>query len=568
MMFLAVLLIRLTRYRGLSCLLLGLASSAVGAAEITVSVDRNPVNLNESFQISFSASESPDDDPDFSPLEKDFEIVNRSQSSSTSLINGTFSKTIQWKLDVMAKRSGNLVIPAIAFGDDSSQPLFLKVTKDSLPQQTLRSNDELFLEVEASPENPYVQAQVIYTLRFYRRVNIAQASLNEPEIDDALIEKLREDSHFNTQIDGVNYQVTERKYAIFPQKSGTLMIPPLTLTAEVLSSNRSRFNGFFTRPISKMKRVSSKPVILEVQATPSDYKGSHWLPAEGLSLSQEWSGDITQMKVGEPLTRTLTIQAKGATVGQLPELYTAPVQDQLKNYPDQPVLKEDKKPDGIVAFRQEKIALIPAKPGHYTLPAVEVPWFNTRTGEMELARIPESTLSAVQSTDAKPVQKPAVPERIQPEAKMSERQPVQSQADSYWMWLALLLGAGWLATLVYFLAFKKAVPSEQPPDSVEISLKECTKALKRACNENDAIAAKDALIAWGRLNFEVSSLGALAPLCNARLRDEIRYLNRCLYGENPETWQGKRLFQSFVENKAMEQIKTAGEEVLEPLFRL
>jgi hypothetical protein len=44
---------------------------------VSVSIDRNPVNLQESFQLTFTASDDPDGEPDFSPLDKDFEILNR-----------------------------------------------------------------------------------------------------------------------------------------------------------------------------------------------------------------------------------------------------------------------------------------------------------------------------------------------------------------------------------------------------------------------------------------------------------------------------------------------------------
>ncbi len=102
-------------------LLLISAPQSLFAAEINVSVDRNPVSLDESFQIIFTASESPDDDPDFSPLEQDFSILSQSSSSSSSWINGKSSKTIQWTLSVMAKQAGNLVIPPVQFGNDVSQ---------------------------------------------------------------------------------------------------------------------------------------------------------------------------------------------------------------------------------------------------------------------------------------------------------------------------------------------------------------------------------------------------------------------------------------------------------------
>jgi len=253
----------------------------------------------------------------------------------------------------MAKHPGSLVVPVVKFGDDVSQPASVLVTQ-ATANKAVDTDDDLFLEVEATPQSPYVQSQVLYTVRLYRRVEIAQASLNEPELGDAVIEKLGDDSNYNTQINGVNYLVTERKYSIFPQKSGSLTIKPLMLTAEVVANTRPNFNGFFNSQMTKTKKISSKSVTLDVKPAPATFTGKHWLSAEQLVLKEEWSGDNQQMKVGEPLTRTLTLLAKGTTVGQLPEINIGKIDDRLKTYPDQPVLQEQKKPEGLIAFREEK----------------------------------------------------------------------------------------------------------------------------------------------------------------------------------------------------------------------
>ena len=47
-------------------------SGSVFAAEVDVTLDRNIVQMDESFTAVFSASSKVDDDPDFSPLQKDF----------------------------------------------------------------------------------------------------------------------------------------------------------------------------------------------------------------------------------------------------------------------------------------------------------------------------------------------------------------------------------------------------------------------------------------------------------------------------------------------------------------
>ncbi|MGR9053705.1 MAG: BatD family protein [Gammaproteobacteria bacterium] len=554
---------------GILWLTLWFGTGTAFAADIDVSLDRNPVELNESFQLVFSASETPDGDPDFTVLERDFEILNRSQSSNVSLINGSFSKTVQWTLTVMAKRSGDVTVPAVSFGADKSAPLTVTVTEGD-SATTTRSDDELFVEVEAKPSDPYVQAQVLYKVRVYSRVSIAQGNLSEPEADDTLIEKLGDAKQFTTQRNGVAYQVTENDYVLFPQKSGTLTIPPLKLNAQVITSGQPSFSGFFSRRMTKLKRAVSKAVILNVKPVPGDYRGKHWLPAEGLSLGQEWSGDFTRMKVGEPLTRTLTLVAKGATVGQLPELASADTVDSLKRYPDQPVLKEDKKAEGLVAFRQEKIAFIPSAAGRYTLPAIEIPWFNVRTGQNELAVIPATDIEVLPSAEAspEPMAVAPTPAPIIENPKAETVAPVvKTETNPIWMWLALFLGAGWLATLVVVWVNRASKPKDPEADPVQTSLKQCSRDLKKACERNDAAAAKDALIVWGRLQYGVSSLGALAPYCEARLRDQILLLSRSLYGNEAGDWQGKPLFQAFVENKARQGLKKDADDGLEPLYR-
>ena len=242
------------------------------------------------------------------------------------------------------------MIPPIAFGSDLSKPLKISVTY--APQPSSQTSDELFLEVSASPEKPYVQSQVIYVLKVFRRVQIAQASLADPEIKDAVVEKLGDDSTYSTQINGLDYWVTERKYAIFPQQSGVFTIAQVTLNAEVISHQRPHFNGFFNQQITQAKRVSSQAITLNVQAVPKNFDHPQWLSAESLHLEEHWSNNALQTQAGEPLTRTLTLVAKGATVGQLPELVGQWAVDGVKSYPDQPVLKEDKQSDGLLASRE------------------------------------------------------------------------------------------------------------------------------------------------------------------------------------------------------------------------
>jgi hypothetical protein len=520
------------------------------AAEIHVSVDRNPVNLNESFQLIFSANDDPDGKPDFSVLQQQFEVLNQQRSSSSSWVNGKSQHNQQWTLTVMAKQAGELLIPPVAFGDDVSKPLKLTVTDKS---SNLANNDDLFLEVQATPDKPFVQSQVIYSLRLYRRVQIAQASLSEPELKEAVIEKLGEDSNYTTQIKGVDYWVTERKYAIFPQQSGVLTIPALTLNAEIVSAQAGR-NSFFGQAITQNKRVSSKPITLNVQAVPEALKQAAWLSAESLQLTEQWSDSQLQVKVGEPLTRTVTLVAKGSTVGQLPELSTQIAVEGIKTYPDQPQLQEAKNNDGLTAMRQEKIAFIANKAGEYQLPAIDVAWFNSKTQQLETAHLPAVTIKALPVAEA-------VETQVAPTVQAPQITSVENQ-DQVHLWQAIsgLLALGWLINAVWWIKRSPKSQAVMVPAKTLVNAAETN--LKQACQSNNPQTAKQALLAY----FAVDSLVAIAA--TGSFADEINGLNRYLYSGQASEWHGDGLWQAFKQRPVSSQQAQAVEVSLEPLFKL
>jgi hypothetical protein len=66
--------------------------------------------------------------PDLSVLHSAFEILGRSQRRNVQVINGRSIHHSSLTLTLSPKSSGKLMIPAISFGEDRSQPIQLNVT--------------------------------------------------------------------------------------------------------------------------------------------------------------------------------------------------------------------------------------------------------------------------------------------------------------------------------------------------------------------------------------------------------------------------------------------------------
>ena len=262
------------------------------------------------------------------------------------------SSSKSWPLNVLARHDGTLKIPAIAFGRDRSTPATINVVNQSPAGYATGSDREIFLEVEATPKDPYVQSEVIYTIRLFRSVATANESLSDPPDvsgTTAVVEKIGDDKMYRTRRGGKLYSVLERRYAIYPQGSGSITIKPVVYQGQITNGMSSFFsNPFGVQPHTVM--VQSDPITLNVRPIPKAFTGGQWLPARDITLTEEWSQYPLKFKVDEPLTRTIVLTAKGLTSSQLPELPAWQSPD-FKQYPDQPKLQDDKKFNGVIGKR-------------------------------------------------------------------------------------------------------------------------------------------------------------------------------------------------------------------------
>jgi len=558
-------------------------SCTPASASLQAKVDRNPVAMNESFNLTLS-SDGNSGEPDLSALKRDFDVLGQSKSSSFQIINGQISHNTQWQISLMAKHAGQLQIPAIPVGGQSSAPINLTVTTAN-QAGTAQQSKNLFLEVSAAPQTVHVQQQIIFTVRLYSALSLGEgSSLSDPTFPnmDAVVERLGADHPFEVMRNGQPYSVIERRYAVFPQKSGQFSSTPIVFDGSVVEANQNG-GGFMFNPFSqntRQLRLDSKSVAFTVKPVPPGYDIRQWLPASNLQLTEQWSENPPKFSVGEPITRTLTITANGLTATQLPAMDSGKIAG-LKLYPDQPTLKNGQDGNGIIGTREQKIAYIPTRAGNVTLPAIEIKWWNVNTNQAEVTRLPARSITVLPGSPnqvSAPPPSPA-PRVTQAPASttLSSNVPRSSGAlvsgsQRWWPWLALLLGLGWLITLLawWWRAHQKTPPPGADAASEE-TLGKLEKQFRKACMENNAAQAKTQLLAWARQRWRQAppaSLTALARLCEPELADAITQLDGALYAKAQAQWHGDVLWRLFNQHKpGAKPVKTKNTDSLEPLYR-
>lgn len=527
-------------------------ASAAEPATVQLRVEPDPPPPDQSFTLIFEARGDVDADPDFKPLQEDFEILGRNQQTSLEIINGRRSRSTVWMLSVLPKHGAPLTVPAIRFGKYTTAPREIGFAAAG---STPDDDDGLFLEVDAEPANPYVQQQVIYRLRLWRRYEISNASLSEPALSaDAIVKPLDADRRYEETRNGQRYEIIERSFAIFPMASGKVTIEPAVVTAQVVKRGFSLFDNF-SQPVAT-RRVVSESVELDVRPVPPSFPaGETWLPAKKLSLNEDWQPTGAQARVGEPVTRTLNLWADGLTAGQLPPLDGAEIPG-LKQYPDRPQTSEQQQASGYSAVLQRKTAIIPTAAGEIELPAIEIPWWNTATDTLEIARVPASVLKseAVPGLSPPPAPPASAPA---PSTATATSTPTPMPAPTaagtsggYWRALALLASAGWLLTLA--LWWRRPVASEASASAAAAvgpaALGPLEQAVDTVLRGGDAREMAATLLRWAAARWPDSpprSLGALAARVTPEFATLLWALDGALYRPGASAPDGAALREAW-----------------------
>ena len=547
--------------------------STAMAITVQAVADRDRVAAGESLQLELRVTGHPDEDPDLSPLQRDWDILSRSQSSQIQIINSSISRSVVYNLTLMPKQTGTVTIPAVCFGSDCTIPLPIEVASTSSAGKVISA--PLLLEADITPQTVIAQEQLLLKIRLLRRIDLIDGQLTEPQPGGvaAVIKQLGDAHNYETRRNGQIYKVIERDYAIFPQGSGTLQIPPLQFNGTV-ADGASRFDPF-SRQGQRVRRMT-QPLQVKVLPLPADLGQRSWIPATTLKLQDDWQERVPQFVVGEPVTRTLRLSAGGVLAAQLP-LLQLNLPPGFKSYPDQPRREDQLSRGGVTGILEQKIALVPTHPGQYQLPAIDLDWWDVTTGKWQqahLAAISIDVAAAVAGVVANPpvAANPVLPasaKNLVPEGQKTLPTPVAATVSfqtSFWPWLTLGLALGWVLTVLLLLRqryYSQRLPEVKTEVVVQPDEPAARRIVVQAARNSDPQATRQALRRWCQILYPELSTGAYEKFMDSadpRLSQQLKNLDRSLYGHTGDTWNGETLAEIIMAWK-----KKAGEDKRETL---
>ncbi|WOJ95617.1 BatD family protein [Congregibacter brevis] len=499
-----------------------LAALALPAqAALQASLDRYNIAMGDSVRLSLRSDDSSDPgDANLDALEELFDILQSSSNISTRIVNGERSQTRELTLELTPRREGSLVIPPFEVDGKRSEALSVTVG----PEPTAQAADEVVIfEAEVDRSEVYVQGQLLLTLRVQQAVNLDSRSISELEIANAYVEALGQNS-FQRTINGRPWLVHEIRYAIFPESSGELVIPEQTFSGRIASGRRTLFD---TRPAGRLLRRRSDALVIPVRPRPTSYPTATWLPSSNLTIEEQWSAPLDQLRIGDSITRTITITGEGLQGAQLPPIDGNSV-DGLRAYPDQPLINNVNNDQGVTGIRSDSLALVAVEDGVYELPALEIPWWDTESNSLKIAKLPAQRLTVLPSpgVSLNPGNSPAA---LPTSEAGTQSYPTITAASNLWPWIAAFCALGWIVTSLLWWRRGPRIETRATPETV---VSTTPPKLFDACKANNPVLARESLRLWLHDQGHIGPINDwLMQKDSAALTDAVQELERCLYRE-------------------------------------
>ncbi len=197
--------------------------------------------------------------------------------------------------------------------------------------------------------------------------------------------------HINQTFDGQSFSGMRYSYLITPNLARGFDIPALTVQATPGQANHAL-------------SAQSQPLHFNAAQPPGFQPGEAVLVAQGLRFTQKTINSATPLKVGDSITRELTLQADGALAMSLP----TPTLDEIKGlsrYPKAPQIRnlDDGRGNFNGGQRIDSVTYRIDQQGHYSLPAVELKWWDAGSQKTRTATVSAVTFDAAANSAYKPV---------------------------------------------------------------------------------------------------------------------------------------------------------------------
>ncbi|MEZ8166401.1 BatD family protein [Vibrio sp. 10N.261.49.A5] len=181
-------------------------------------------------------------------------------------------------------------------------------------------------------------------------------------------------TNYTERVNGTTWSRQRWEVTLYPMTSGKFVIPTVPVRIQVSAPDGSNVGGtLYTQPI---KFEASLPSGLLSDESP-------WFSATDVDVEQQWQRSSEDLKVGDAVTRTVTIKAKDSLSVLLPNVLTNESTQQYQAYPQPNRLDDTQERGDYRSSRIEETVYVIQQGGEFTLPEFTFQWWDSKNQRLE-----------------------------------------------------------------------------------------------------------------------------------------------------------------------------------------
>ncbi len=323
------------------------------------------------------------------------------------------------------------------------------------------------------------------------------------------------------KIDGVSYIFKQHEIDLFPQRAGSLTVPPFTV--------EFGFRG----PENKVteQNFNTGKLQFTVEKIPGADPGKAVITTTNLHIDDHWEPVVDKAKVGDAFIRTITMTADDLPGMAFPPLNVQKI-DGMGLYTRQPQVADQIQRGEFTGKRIETISYVCEQEGTFTVPEITIPWWNPKKESLQNIVL-ESVLLKVDTNPLLQKESPA-------DAKASRT------AGFPWRWSLVILLISCLTGAVFIWQRRRMKPQKLKVIDKE---NELFKEFQKVSASHDASATMQALLHWLDCSDLTDSPGNLTRFIgladDSELAIQTEALETTLYARgNKQQWSGDKLYSA------------------------
>ena len=361
---------------------LALASSAIAEdLSVSASVDTDNVSVGGSLTFTIHIAGTQTLSAPRLPNISGFRSQYVGPNTQLSIVNGQTSVSIDHRYNLRAVQMGQFTIPSIEIRHRSkiyqTDPIKVQVVAGSgSTQKKAMTSEELKgyirLDILTNKKTAYVNEGIPLIIRFYVRSGVQiQEFSRRPKLPSAgfSVLPIGNPTQRRTTINGIRFAIVDFSTIVYPVRSGELTLGPAEMDCRaIVRSSRTRRGARYDL------NVKSEPYMITVKPLPTANQPGNFSGVLG-QYDLTVVAKPTSLKVGEPITLTMTVRG----TGNIDAVNIPTITDltRFKVYDPQINVRKNRS-TGMKIFEQ---VLIPESADIKAIPEIQFSYFDPDAGQ-------------------------------------------------------------------------------------------------------------------------------------------------------------------------------------------